>query len=126
MGKILNGIDYFGINENGSATVYMNKTINIGNWNMDTASSISIAHSLSSTEWKTIRSLNGIIRNDSDTSYYQILPDGGGNLDSDCYINYFDSTNIYIVRKTGGFFDGADFNSTFYNRGFLNFIYKPD
>lgn len=126
MSKIKNGIDYYGINSNGTATQYVSKTLNIGNWNMDSTTGATVAHGLTSTEWKFIKNPTGIIRNDADTSYYSILPDGGGGLNSDCYINYFDSTNIYLARKTSVFFDNTNFDTAVYNRGFVSFIYKPD
>jgi hypothetical protein len=73
MSKEKNGIKYFGINQNGSASKYVFKTINIGDWNMNSTSIKSIDFGLTETQKKTIKDLNVVIRNDSDTNYYPFL-----------------------------------------------------
>lgn len=78
MSKIKNGIKYFGVNENGSASKYVFKTINIGDWNMNSTSIKSIDFGLTETQKKTIKDLNVVIRNDSDTNYYPFL---SGNME---------------------------------------------
>lgn len=127
MSKTKNGIDYFGVNVGGSAREHIIKTLNIGVWNMDTTTGVTVSHGLTSTEWPTITDISGVIRNDDDNTYYIVTPDGGGSLNSDCYINSFNSSTISIIRKTSGFFDSANFDLTTgsYNRGFITFYYTP-
>lgn len=95
----------------------------IGDWDMDTTISVNVAHNLSSTEFKTIRNTSTTIRNDADTSYYELVNSGSGVQGG---ISEWDSTNIILQRVGGGLFDSTDFDSTSYNRGFVTFWYKPD
>jgi hypothetical protein len=122
--KIKNGILQLGTET--TTDGYQFLILNIGNWNMDSTASVSILHTLSATEWKTIKSITGMIRNDLDNAYYNILQDGGGGLSSDCYINFFNSTSITLDRTAGGIFDSTNFDSSPFNRGFLTIQYKPD
>ena len=94
-------------------------TIDMGDWDMDTTDSLNVAHSLSATEWKTIRDISLIIRNDSDNAYYF---EDGRNL----AVSYFESTNFVLSRLIAGTYDGADFDSTSYNRGWVTYWYTPD
>jgi hypothetical protein len=99
--------------------------LEIGDWDMGITANKDIAHGLSSTEWKTIRQVNAIIRNDSDAQYYNI--GSYGNANEEAYLAAFNSTNIRVTRITSGFFDiSVFFNSTSYNRGWITFWYKPD
>ena len=106
--KVKNGILQLGTET--TADGYQFLILNIGNWNMVSTASVSVSHTLSATEWKTIKSITGIIRNDLDNAYYNILQDGGGGLGSDCYINNFNSTSINLVRSTLGIFNATNFD----------------
>ena len=113
--------------EVGSSGGLVTTTVNIGDWDMDTTTLVNIAHSLSATEWQTIRSIEVIIRNDTDTQRELLTAfedvtsayRAGG-------VRYFDSTNIRLLRRTGGIFDNTSYDSTSYNRGFITFSYTPD
>lgn len=115
------------LQEVAAETSYVKKTINTGDWNMDTTTTVTVAHGLSATEWKTIRSISTIIRDDADTTYYdlamlQSITNGtmaGGN-------SYHDATNIELARFTTGNFDATGFDSTAYNRGWITFEYTKD
>jgi hypothetical protein len=107
---------------------YTIATINIGDWDMDTTASITVAHGLSATEWKTITNVEVIIRNDSDSVYLQIdssMPasperNNGG-------VDYWDSADFNLSRyATGGFDDALNYAATPYNRGFITFKYIAD
>ena len=106
----------------GSKRIY--KEINIGNWDMTSLSFIT-NHSLSATEWKTVRSISVLIRNDADTNYYDFCSFGisgsvgGGTVD-------VNSTTFGLSIISGSFFNSTTFDSTGYNRGFINFWYTPD
>lgn len=112
--------------------LYAFKTLNIGDWDMDATATVQVAHGLSATEWKTIKNIDAIIRNDADGIYYPIVGGGvqgwivGVSEPTDCWIWNFEATDIYLARKTGGTFDSTNFNATSYNRGFIRFQYIPD
>ena len=101
-------------------TPYKRVTINIGDWDMDATSAVSVNHGLSATEWKTIRAVHMIIRNDNDDTYYQ--PDFG----TGGYIRFWGATAFTPTRVAAGQFDSTSFDSTSYNRGWLTFEYTPD
>jgi hypothetical protein len=103
------------------------KTVDLGDWDMDATVTLTVAHGLSVTEWKTVRKLSCIVRDDLDVNYDDIqrieneltgLLCGG--------FSGFDSTNIYLKRYTTGTFDSTAYNATSYNRGWLTFEYTPD
>jgi len=103
------------------------KTIEIGDWNMDADAGKVVPHGLSATEWKTIRNINVVIRDDAESAH---VPLNGLNDDSDGLmmggITYYDSVEIELKRYTTGRFDSASFDSTSYNRGWITFTYTPD
>lgn len=112
-----------GVSFDGGNTRWVFTEIQIGDWNMDTTASVNVAHSLSSSEWKTIRNISTTVRNDADSSYYELVNSGSGVEGG---ISGWNSTNIVLQRTGGGLFDSTDFDSTSYNRGFVSFWYKPD
>lgn len=96
------------------------KVIPIGDWNMDTTDSVAIAHGLTLSN---IRRINGIIRRDDDSTYY----DGtyrGSSDEPGCRF-FADATNINIGRYQTGFFDNSNFDSTSFNRGWIVIDYIP-
>lgn len=97
----------------------LSSQLSIGDWNMDTTASVNVAHSLSATEYKTIRNVCVVIRDDADSVYYF------GNYKGDLYYT-LDSTNFVISRVGTGTFDTTDFDSTSYNRGYITFEYTAD
>jgi len=95
------------------------KVIQIGDWNMDTTSTVSIAHGVSGTK---IRSVGITIIKDNGTEYFTLNQDYGFTAIDDG--NYsWDNTNIILNRFSTGFFDSTDFNSTSFNRGFITIKY---
>lgn len=110
------GLSTVGGIDAGDTGVYLKtKIIEIGDWDMNGTASVTIAHGLGA-EWKKIRSIKGVIRNDSDDLYINFesnssYADGG--------IVSFDATNINCNRTK----NGTDYNATSYNRGWLTVIY---
>jgi len=101
--------------------VLKTKTIDIGDWDMDASDSVSIAHGIA--DFKKIRSVNIIVRNDTDNAYYKIeTPDTTGVVSGG--VSRVISTVIDIFRLSGGFFDGTAFDSTSYNRGWITIQYE--
>jgi hypothetical protein len=95
--------------------VFKTKVIAIGDWNMDSTVFVSIAHGLTQAN---IRSIAISIRNNSgDLRAFAIneIDDLLGG-DSGVLVN---SSNINIVRKTGGVYDSSLYNSTSFNRGWI-------
>jgi hypothetical protein len=126
MAKVRDGLSYVGVNDNGTPTEYIIRKINIGDWNMDATVSKTVAHGLTSTQWKTVSNLTAIIRNDTDTAYYPLSLSGiNGTNPSDAGITFVDSTNINLTRFGGGGYDNTNFDSTSYNRGWITFMYIP-
>ncbi len=99
---------------------YTRVTLDIGDWDMDATAAVNISHGLSATEWKTIRAIHVIIRNDADDTYYQ--PDFGQGM----YIRFYGATTFSLQRVAASQFDSTSFDATSYNRGWITFEYTPD
>jgi hypothetical protein len=105
------------------------KEIQIGNWNMQGAASLhTVPHGLSATEWKSIRRITVVIRDDSDGYYtdltqFQLFLTG---TPSAC-VHSWDATNISLARQIGNEFDNASYSTPpASNRGWITFEYTPD
>ena len=112
---------------NEDSGIVLRKTIiDIGDWDMDATTTINVAHGLSATEWKTVRSMSGFIRNDADTVYYPITMANGNTFAADVGFGYIDSTNVNFTRLGGGAFDNTSYDQTSFNRGWVTLEYTPD
>jgi hypothetical protein len=102
------------------ASAYTETEINIGMWNMDTTDSVSVAHGIAN--YKNIREVSVVIRDDLDTDYLGL---GKVNNGDDGLVEW-DGTNIILKRTTGGYFDASGYSKTVgsYNRGFIYIKYK--
>jgi hypothetical protein len=117
------GIETGGIVTKGWTT----KSIDIGDWNMDSTDSKTVSHGLSTTEWRTIRRMQVLIRGDADNAFYDLNmmnTAAGGQIEGG--IDYFDASDIFLNRYTTGFFDALGFSSTSFNRGWITFDYIAD
>lgn len=102
--------------------IWKPKIIEIGDWNMDVSVTKQVAHEVD-TDYKNIQNVQVTIRDDDDLFYYSLfkqiqfllenIPAGD--------LKRIDSGYIVLERLAGGFFDGSDFNSISYNRGFVSF-----
>jgi len=95
------------------------RTINIGDWNMDTTTQVNITHNLTLAN---IMSIKAIIRNDTNVICYDIT----GEITVvgiDGYVQA-NSTDAILTRVVGGFFDATTFDLTPFNRGFIVMQYK--
>lgn len=99
------------------------KVIDIGGWDMSTDANAAVPHGLS-FDYKNIRSIDVIIRDDSDTFYSPLLFLNLGTGVMDGGINYTNTTNVNIVRLGGGGFDNTGYSSTNFNRGFVTILYE--
>lgn len=96
----------------------LTKIIDIGDWNMNSITSIAVAHGLI---YDNIRAVTALIRADADTTHYDInYANESGTGDNGARAN---TLNVVLVRRTGGFFDQVDFDATSYNRGWIIITY---
>lgn len=108
---------------------YRHKTIEIGQWNMDTTASLSVAHGLDYTK---IREVYVVIRADYNVPNVPHLPlftdytAGSGVSGS---VQQWTSTDIVLQRTTGSVFDSTNYNAIVdlftnpYNRGWITITY---
>jgi hypothetical protein len=106
-------------------TLLKTRIINIGDWDMNRsatgAASVSISLSpWTGTDWKNIRNVRALIRNDADTEYTHL-----DNDDTNGVIDRIGPSNaIRLNVGTGGIFDTTDYNNgTSYNRGWVMIDY---
>lgn len=97
------------------------KIVEIGDWNMSSTITLNVNHGI--IDYRKIRSVTFVIRNDSDNEYYagNTLVGGTSAPAAGAYI--ISSTYVRLTRVTSGFFDSADFNATSYNRGWITVIH---
>lgn len=100
------------------------KIINIGDWNMDTANAVNIAHGLTLGH---IRSISVSIINDLGSTTYDFaatILNSNGTFHS--YGGYIvaSTTHITLRRHLGGMYDGNSFDLTPYNRGWITINYE--
>lgn len=91
------------------------KELEIGIWDMDSTTTVSIPHGVGFT----IKRVSVSIIDDLGTSGYDGVSPSLTSTEPQISIAWT-STNILISRKVAGFFDSTDFNSAAQNRGFLS------
>jgi hypothetical protein len=91
------------------------EVIDIGDWNMDSNASVTVAHGLTHDN---IRTVNALIRVDSDAGFlaYPIDVLSSGAVAGSWAL--FETT-VQLNRITGEWFDSTNFNETSYNRGWI-------
>lgn len=111
-----------GVRTQASGAYFKVKSVDIGDWNMDSTLSVAVAHGVG--DFKKIRSVEVVIRNDADSTYYKLeTPDISGTGVMDGGVDSIDATNINLSRRATGQFDNTSFNDTAYNRGFVTITY---
>ncbi len=100
------------------------KVISIGDWNMDSSDSVSVAHGLSATEYKAIKKICVIVRDDNNDVYYPLdsINSAAGLMRGSA--TSIGATYITLTRTTSAGFDNTGFNATSFNRGFITVIYE--
>jgi hypothetical protein len=87
---------------------------NIGDWDMDATAGVTVDNPLTGIDEDNIISVKASILDDSGGEVYDLVQDG--------YIRYngsMGSDKFNLYRTAAGFFDGVNFNSTSFNRGFI-------
>ena len=108
----------------GEGSTLAMKTIEIGDWNMDTTPSVSIPHGLGILR-RNVRMISVMIRRDANDVWY--LFNGTLSVLAAENISQFiaiDSIQVVIARDTDGFFDSANFIATSFNRGWITLFYE--
>lgn len=118
-----------GGNSGGSYIGTYIRIVDIGAWNMDTTDLKSVPHGLNLSNDRIIALILGIRSDSGGNSFPGMMCLASGALpesstDVGFYAdNVFDSTNIYLSRKTGGFYDSSDYDGSV-NRGQITIIYE--
>ena len=99
------------------ASERISQELEIGSWDMDLITNVGVSHSLSATEWGTIRNVEVSITDDANT-FYQPLENGG--------LFGFSSSSFSLQRTASGTFDNSNYDDSTINRGFITFTYLPD
>lgn len=98
--------------------------IQIGDWNMSSTTTLTVAHGLNSTYWKHVKDIVVIVRNDADTKYsnfcYKLNAGTTGTPTGS--IDGIDSTNVTLTKE--GSFNPSPYSTTSYNRGFITLKIK--
>lgn len=105
-----------------STTRLKKKVIEIGDWNMVSAGIVGVSHGL--VDFKKVRSINALIRNDADTFLHPINFFTNITNKTAGGIGFIDSNLIILIRETGAFFDSIDYDSTSFNRGHIIIEYE--
>jgi len=92
------------------------KVVEIGDWNMDSTSSVDVVHSLT---YANIVGVRGLIRDDAGTTKFPVPGMPTAVSGYGVRISTIGATTINVVRELGGNFDTSFFDSTSYNRGWL-------
>jgi hypothetical protein len=111
--------------ETGASANLNVKILEIGDWNMDTTNSVSIAHGVSSGNTK-IKSVSASVRNDADTAVYDLIGGAWASpelADSPSGSIYYTSTDVTLNRVSGTPLDSTEFDSTSFNRGWITIWY---
>jgi hypothetical protein len=93
------------------------KTLEIGDWNMETTASKAVAHGLTAAKIIDVRVT---VRKDDDGDKYPLnyLTDGAGDKTAGTWES--DANYVQLLRSTNGYFIlSGDFSSTSYNRGWV-------
>jgi hypothetical protein len=99
------------------------KVIEIGDWNMDATSAVSVTHGLTLDK---IRNVDVLVREDGGTSatkypLARIVNSADATIGGS--VTQIGSTTVALTRVTGGIFDATLFSSTSYNRGWVTIQY---
>lgn len=110
-----------GIRTNNSGAFLKTIVLQVGSWNMDTASSKSVSHGLS--DITKIRTIQCIITNDSSNVMYPLPYPTLSGSSIDATLTSINSSTVSIERTLSGFFDSSSF-TTASNRGWITITYE--
>lgn len=93
------------------------KIVDIGDWNMDSTSSVSVTHNLTVTD---IRDINVVIKSDSGNLIPLNADTGTG---PGGYWQEQTTTSVTLTRAASGIFDNTGHDQTSFNRGWVTITY---
>lgn len=98
------------------------KVINIGAWNMQSTSSLLVAHGIA--DFTKIAGIDVVIYSDASITYYKLLTfDNTSGANEGGYIASYGATDLFLIRIAGGIFDSTSFNDGTMNRGLIYITY---
>ena len=105
----------------GSYLKTITKTVQIGDWNMDSTGSVTLTTGIPS--FTSIRSVSCVIRDDLNVQTKSLFSDNSASGTTDGYwIAAVGGLTLY--RTASGAFDSTSFDSTSYNRGWVTITYE--
>ncbi len=113
--RLMSATEWYDLN-NGPPGSIEKKIIEMGDWNMDSTASITVAHGLTLAD---IREVSVQMRDDAATTHYQWSYD---NVAAGFFTT--DGTNVTLVRTAAGVFDSTNFDATSFNRGWIIIRWK--
>ncbi|MEO9964878.1 MAG: hypothetical protein ABJF11_03765 [Reichenbachiella sp.] len=110
--------------------------INIGSWNMDQTSIVYVDFNSKPYDAEDIRMIQVLIRTDSDVSWERVeelasygvsanVPQGGIERIYGKNAGNSNPGTILLSRRPSGAWDGANYDQTSYNRGWITIQYQP-
>jgi len=104
------------------------KIVSIGDWDMDSSPTTTIAHGLS--DFTKIKAVEVMILNDAGNAIYPLNSYNSTSVPDDISggVKSIDATDIVLSRRSGAgsFFGSNDFDATSYNRGFITFTIQTN
>ena len=104
----------------GSETLKV-KVVEIGDWNMDSTETVTVAHGLGSGG--VIRAVDVVIRKDGGALLHKLMSSGTDGLINGS-ITGIDAEYISCSRVEGEYFDDTSFDATSFNRGWVTIWYS--
>lgn len=112
----LAGINRFIKNDDRTTFQKFQKTIEIGDWNMDTTNSVDITHGITNAVTR-VDSVDVMIIQDGSVFNSKFTNDPSGTVT-------ITGTVVRIIRSDAGPFDNASYDETPFNRGFINITWR--
>ena len=102
----------------------LQKTINIGNWNMSATPGVNVSTGVALSK---IRSVDVLIRSDACELFPITYPHSNMELSAYWKICNIPTTNAVVAlsRKYNYFFDQSAFDCAYWNRGYITVTYEP-
>jgi hypothetical protein len=120
--------DTYGVVHNSGTERLTKKIVSIGDWDMDSSPTTTIAHGLS--DFTKIKAVEVMILNDAGNAIYplNLYNSTSGTDDISGGVKSIDATDIVLSRRvgSGSFFGSNDFDATSYNRGFITFTIQTN
>ena len=103
----------------------LTKVVELGDWNMNTTTQILVNHGISNH--RNIRNVSVMIRNDLGgiLNMLDSISSATAGTDTNGAVATISTSQITLIRTTGGLFDATSYESTSYNRGWMTIQYVP-